>query len=73
MKPAYDNALMFLRDWVRDTNNLLLGRQTAELFKGAFLAYRNPNMHENKECTQKEAFERITLASQMISVLTQGR
>lgn len=44
-----------------------------ELFKGAFLAFRNPNVHENIECTQKEAFERITLASQMMSVLTQGR
>jgi len=43
------------------------------IFEGAFSAYRNPNMHENIPCSQREAFERITLASQMMYILTEGR
>ncbi len=41
-----------------------------QLFKGAFLAYRHPNLHENLPCTQQEAFGRIVLASQLMFVLT---
>lgn len=40
------------------------------IFEGAFSAYRNPNMHQNLPCSQREAFERITLASQMMYILT---
>jgi len=43
------------------------------IFEGAFSAYRNPNMHQNIPCSQREAFERITLASQMMYILTEGR
>ncbi len=41
-----------------------------QIFEGAFSAYRNPNMHQNLPCSQREAFERITLASQMMYILT---
>ena len=41
-----------------------------QLFKGIFLAYRHPNLHENLPCTQQEAFGRIVLASQLMFVLT---
>lgn len=40
-----------------------------QIFEGAFSAYRNPAMHQNLPCTQREAFERITLASQMMYIL----
>lgn len=40
-----------------------------QIFEGAFSAYRNPVMHQNLPCTQREAFERITLASQMMYIL----
>lgn len=42
------------------------------IFEGAFLAYRNPAMHENLECSQREAIERIVQASQMMYILTSG-
>lgn len=42
------------------------------IFEGAFSAYRNPNMHQNLPCSQREAFERITLASLMMYILTGG-
>ena len=41
-----------------------------QIFEGAFSAYRNPAMHQNLSCTQREAFERITLASQMMYILS---
>lgn len=50
--------------------NFLKG--TKQLFEGAFLAFRNPAMHENINCTQQQAFERIVQASQMMNVLTGG-
>lgn len=40
------------------------------IFEGAFSAFRNPNMHQNLPCSQREAFERITLASQMMYILS---
>lgn len=42
------------------------------IFEGAFMAYRNPSMHANLTCSQREAFERIVQASQMMSILTDG-
>ncbi len=44
-----------------------------QIFEGTFSAYRNPNMHQNLPCSQREAFERITLASLMMYILTEGR
>lgn len=43
-----------------------------QIFEGAFTAYRNPAMHANLYCTQREAFERIVQASQMMGILTNG-
>ena len=40
------------------------------LFMGAFSAYRNPSAHANLELKREEAFARIVLASQLISVLS---
>lgn len=37
MRPAYDNDLTFLRDWIRDTNNLLLGGQTVVIYPQTYL------------------------------------
>ena len=37
MRPAYDDALTFLRDWIRDTNNLLLGGQTVVIYPQTYL------------------------------------
>ena len=45
---------------------------TRLIFEGAFTAYRNPSMHTNMNYTQKEAFEQIVQASQMMTILTQG-
>lgn len=45
---------------------------TKEIFDGVFTAYRNPTMHANMNYTQKEAFEQIVQASQMMTILTQG-
>lgn len=42
------------------------------IFEGAFMAYRNPSMHANLTCSQRESFERIVLASQMMNILTNG-
>lgn len=42
------------------------------IFEGVFTAYRNPSMHANLTCSQREAFERIVQASQMMSILTDG-
>lgn len=42
------------------------------IFEGAFMAYRNPSMHANLTCSQREAFERIVQASQMMGILTSG-
>lgn len=42
------------------------------IFEGAFMAYRNPSMHANLICSQREAFERIVQASQMMGILTRG-
>lgn len=42
------------------------------IFEGVFTAYRNPSMHANLTCSQREAFERIVQASQMMSILTGG-
>lgn len=42
------------------------------IFEGAFMAYRNPSMHANLICSQREAFERIVQASQMMGILTSG-
>ena len=42
------------------------------IFEGAFMAYRNPSMHANLICSQREAFERIVQASQMMGILTNG-
>ncbi len=42
------------------------------IFEGAFSAYRNPSMHANLTCTQRESFERIVQASQMMWILTKG-
>lgn len=42
------------------------------IFEGAFSAYRNPSMHANLACTQRESFERIVQASQMMWILTNG-
>lgn len=42
------------------------------IFEGAFSAYRNPSMHANLTCTQRESFERIVQASQMMWILTNG-
>ena len=42
------------------------------IFEGAFMAYRNPSMHANLTCSQREAFERIVQASQMMGILTGG-
>lgn len=43
-----------------------------QIFEGTFSAYRNPNMHQNLPCSQREAYERITLASLMMYILTEG-
>ena len=40
-----------------------------QIFEGAFSAYRNPVMHQNLPCTQRQAFECVTLASQMMYIL----
>lgn len=40
-----------------------------QIFEGTFSAYRNPAMHQNLPCTQRQAFERIVLASQMMYIL----
>ena len=45
---------------------------TKSIFEGVFLAYRNPAMHANLDCTPREAFERIVQASQMMYILTNG-
>lgn len=42
------------------------------IFEGAFMAYRNPSMHANLICSQRESFERIVQASQMMGILTSG-
>lgn len=43
------------------------------IFDGFFTAYRNTAMHANLPCTQKEAFERIVQASQLMHILTDGK
>lgn len=45
---------------------------TKLIFEGVFTAYRNPSMHTNMNYTQKEAFEQIVQASQMMTILTRG-
>lgn len=40
-----------------------------QIFHGAFSAFRNPSAHENIPLSQREAIERITLASQMMYIL----
>lgn len=40
-----------------------------KLFEDAFSAYRNPASHRNISISKREAFERITLASQLMFVL----
>lgn len=43
------------------------------LFEGTFAAYRNPASHENLNYTKREAVEQITLASQLMYILTNPR
>lgn len=42
---------------------------TRLLFDGCILAYRNPSAHANINFTKREAFEQITLASQLLYIL----
>lgn len=44
-----------------------------KLFEDAFTAYRNPASHRNTDISKREAFERITLASQLTYVLDDYR
>lgn len=39
------------------------------LFEGIFFAYRNPNAHQNRIYTKRQAIEQIILASQLMYVL----
>lgn len=39
------------------------------LFEGLFSAYRNPASHANIECSKRQAFDQISLASQLMYVL----
>lgn len=39
------------------------------LFEGLFAAYRNPSSHANIECSKRQAFDQISLASQLMFVL----
>lgn len=43
------------------------------LFESSNSAYRNPASHRNLPCSKREAFERITLASQLIYILEEHR
>lgn len=43
------------------------------LFEGAFVAYRNPASHANLTYTKREAIEQITLASQLMYILTEPK
>lgn len=42
---------------------------TKHLFDGCILAFRNPSAHANINFTKREAFEQITLASQLLYIL----
>lgn len=42
---------------------------TKLIFDGCILAYRNPSAHANINFTKREAFEQITLASQLLYIL----
>ena len=55
-----------------DKNGENFRKGIQQIFEGAFTAYRNPAMHANLYCTQREAFERIVQASQMMNILTNG-
>lgn len=39
------------------------------LFEGLFAAYRNPSAHANIDCSKRQAFDQISLASQLMYVL----
>lgn len=57
---------------ISDKNGENLRKGIRQIFEGAFTAYRNPAMHTNLNLTQREAFERIVQASQMMNILTNG-
>lgn len=44
-----------------------------QLFEACFSTYRNPSSHRNIVISQRESFEQITLASQLIYILEQKR
>ena len=43
------------------------------LFEAAFCAYRNPALHRNISANKREAFERISLSSQLLYILENHR
>lgn len=66
-----DNGFYVFCD-TSDISGVNFRKGIRSIFEGAFSAYRNPSMHANLHCSQREAFERIVQASQLMCILESG-